>query len=241
MKLGPAFDRNRTNYIRWLMDEWLPPILRDSPLLMLPIMSLIFGKDAKLYKEFKEKSFQMTEAEYLSIYDSFNEVIINRPTDLNRECIEEILKHVVDGKVLEVGCGKGYLSSRIAKKLGRNGVIEATDLVQQTSDRLLKSENLKFSIENGESLSYPDASFDVVICTHTLEHVLDIQKAISELRRVCKKQLIIVVPKQRPYKYTFDLHLNFFPYTFSLVQILRPRGKYNCIELGGDLFYLEVI
>lgn len=40
--------------------------------------------------------------------------------------------------------------------------------------------------------------------------------ALAELRRVAKRRLIIVVPKQRNYKYTFELHINFFPYLFDL-------------------------
>jgi SAM-dependent methyltransferase len=35
-------------------------------------------------------------------------------------------------------------------------------------------------------LSFPDASFDVVICNHVLEHVLDDRRAMSELYRVLR-------------------------------------------------------
>ena len=42
-----------------------------------------------------------------------------------------------------------------------------------------------------ERLPFGDASFDTVICTHVLEHMLDLRAMVAELRRVCRKRLII--------------------------------------------------
>ena len=39
---------------------------------------------------------------------------------------------------------------------------------------------------------------------------INLEKAINELIRVCKDTLIVVMPKQKYNKYTFDLHINFF-------------------------------
>lgn len=35
-------------------------------------------------------------------------------------------------------------------------------------------------------IDYPDQSFDVIICNHVLEHIIDDSRAMSELRRVLK-------------------------------------------------------
>jgi SAM-dependent methyltransferase len=45
-------------------------------------------------------------------------------------------------------------------------------------------------------LSYPDGSFDVVLCSHVLEHVRDDRRAMSELRRVLRPggYAILLVP-----------------------------------------------
>ena len=48
--------------------------------------------------------------------------------------------------------------------------------------------------EDVQNLSFPDKSFDIVLCQQVLEHVHDPVKAISELKRVAGKQLIISVP-----------------------------------------------
>ena len=81
-----------------------------------------------------------------------------------------------------------------------------------------------------------------MVCTHTLEHVRGLLVAIGELRRVCSDKLIIVVPKQRPYRYTFDLRIHFFPYEHSLINALRPLPRsYGCETVGGDLFFIELM
>ena len=105
-----------------------------------------------------------------------------------------------------------------------------------------KYPQIKFKQENIQTLSFEDNAFDTVICTHTLEHVQDIMGAIQELRRVTKRRLIIVVPKQRPYLYTFDLHLHFFRYPHMLLHYLRPTDKtvkQELKEVQGDWYYQE--
>ncbi len=46
------------------------------------------------------------------------------------------------------------------------------------------------------NIKYPDQSFDLIICSHVLEHIQDDKKAISELYRVLKDdgRAIILVP-----------------------------------------------
>jgi ubiquinone/menaquinone biosynthesis C-methylase UbiE len=106
----------------------------------------------------------------------------------------------------------------------------------------MKKRNSLVSLEyaNVEKLPFGDKSFDTVICAHTLEHVQNIYQAICELRRVTSKRLIIVVPKQRPYKYTFDLHLHFFPYKSDFLTLMGKKESI-CRIVGGDIFYVEDI
>jgi SAM-dependent methyltransferase len=43
-------------------------------------------------------------------------------------------------------------------------------------------------------LDFPDNSFDCVFCAEVLEHVLELEKACGELRRVAKHEIVIGVP-----------------------------------------------
>lgn len=109
-------------------------------------------------------------------------------------------------------------------------------------DSVKKNEkgNLHFVEGNACNLPFEDNYFDVVISCHTLEHIVDAKKAYEELKRVCKKKLIIIVPCQREYHYTMDFHVQFFPYTHSLLQF---TGNYQakCEKISNDLFYEEEI
>ena len=45
---------------------------------------------------------------------------------------------------------------------------------------------IAFDLNSGAPLPYPDASFDVVVCIETLEHVLPTDRLLAEIRRVMK-------------------------------------------------------
>lgn len=226
--------REITTKINYVLDEFIPPIIRDSRLIMYPIFLLVYKKDAKVFFNFKKNAHKLTTEQIAKIYETISSQK-SRQTDLNEACVREILKNICGVTVLEVGCGKGYLAMKIAK----NHKVTATDIVIPKLNKTYK--NLKFQTANIEMLPFKNSAFDTVVCTHTLEHIPNISRAVTELRRVAKKRLIIVVPKQKPYKYTFDLHLHFFPYIESLLPALG-RGnsrKRQYKEIGGDLFYQE--
>jgi ubiquinone/menaquinone biosynthesis C-methylase UbiE len=91
-----------------------------------------------------------------------------------------------------------------------------------------------------EKLPFADGYFETVICTHVLEHVLDIRAAITELRRICSKRLIVVVPLEREYRFTFNPHLHFFPYPHSFLRSILPVPPTAAsVVIGRDLLYVE--
>ena len=93
-----------------------------------------------------------------------------------------------------------------------------------------------------EDLPFPDRHFDTVICTHVMEHILDFSAALAELRRICAGTLIVVVPREREYIYTFNPHFHFFPYRESLLRRMIPiPGTFECVNIGRDIYYSETI
>lgn len=227
--------RSLTTKIAFVLDELIPPILRDSRWFMWIPFRILFGNKSEGFFNFKDRVYDMSFEEFKGTYESLESVHIQRETDLNEACIDEILNNIKGGNVLEVGCGRAYLAQKIESKAN----LIACDMVISTSLRS-KYPRLDLREADIENLPFEDGEFDTVVCTHTLEHVLDLKKAISELRRVVSKRLIIVVPKQRPYKYTFDLHIHFFPYECSLLAHMTEAGTSREIKLlDGDWYYQE--
>jgi ubiquinone/menaquinone biosynthesis C-methylase UbiE len=92
---------------------------------------------------------------------------------------------------------------------------------------------------NIEELPFRDGAFDTVVSTHTLEHVQHLAAAIAELRRVARERLVVVVPRQRPYRVTFNPHIQFFPYRFSLLAWTGTEHEHRLELVGGDWLYVE--
>jgi ubiquinone/menaquinone biosynthesis C-methylase UbiE len=91
-----------------------------------------------------------------------------------------------------------------------------------------------------EDLPFGDGSFDTVVCTHVIEHILNYRQAIAELRRITRRRLIIVVPREREGIYTFNPHLNFFPYAHSFLRAMIPVPQRHVIcDIGRDIYYAE--
>lgn len=229
-----TFGRDLTVKIRFIIDEFTPPILRDRYWFMFLPIKLACKEYAKVFMNFKQSVIKMNDKQFSQVYEDIESVSMVRDTDLNKECFEKIPLNIKGDTVLEVGSGKGLLAIEISK----THKVTASDIVVN-KDFIKQHPNIPMVQAKAEELPFKDKSFDTVVCTHTLEHVLDLQKAISELRRVARKRIIIVVPKQRPYRYTFDLHLHFFPYPESLEAAMGYHPFATCEVIGGDLLYIE--
>lgn len=221
--------------IHYLLDQWVPPFIRDTRWIMKLPLLLAFREHADTYLDFKERAYQMSEEEFRATYAKVSDVAFERATDLNDYSIQRLLEEVRGPRVLEVGCGKGFF---LGKLLEAGHHVTAADIVEQPEVKRL-APRVRFFEANMESLPFADGEFDTVVCTHTLEHVRNLGRAVSELRRVGKR-LLVIVPHQRPYKYTFDLHLNFFPYPHSLLSAFgKTPDEASCEDVDGDLLYIE--
>ncbi len=217
----------------FVLNELVPPILRDARWFGRLLLRLAFRGEAETFATFKDRALVMSDEEFASIYARAISFLPTE-TDLNKSCQDAILKTVVGPAVLEVGCGAGLLAGALSQQHD----VTACDLVIR-DNVIRRHPDVDFHEASAESLPFPNQSFDTVVTTHTIEHVRDIFAALSELRRVARQQIIIVVPAERPYRYTFNLHLHFFPYPHSLRALIGPNRTAQCEVLGGDLFYVE--
>lgn len=226
-------NRSFTNTLRTFMDNYLPGFLRNNRFLLYPVFFYWYkGKNVGYYMNFKSIAKNISEKEFADAYRNLDCVANDRETDLNTGCkdfmMENIDKEAVS--ILDVGCGRGYWLNIVSEKTQ----LEITGCDLYDSVKLKRGNYVKGNIEN---LPFEDKSFDIVTSHHTIEHVLNPEKAVSELKRVAKKQLMIVTPCQKYFKYTFDLHLNFFPDKESLVSLVNMQD-YICKNISGDWVFI---
>jgi len=93
-------------------------------------------------------------------------------------------------RVLDVGCGAGNILARV-DAAERHGIDLSKFMVKRAV--ALLADKGKIVQGNAESLPYADASFDCVIASSLLSHVLHPEIVISELKRVTRSGGRIVI------------------------------------------------
>lgn len=227
-------NRETTNRIRFVLEDLLPPVVRDSRL-FLALARLAWGDHVADLARFRERAPYLTDQEYEALYRRHPRV--HEGTDSSRACVDAMVGDLVGDSVCDVGCGTGALLTQL--KARRSDLRRFTG-VDFTVVDAAAIPGLEFVPARIESLPFADREFDTVVCTHVIEHVLDYRAAIAELRRITRQRLIVVVPREREYRYTFNPHFNFFPYPHSFLRAMHPLPpSHRCIGVGRDIYYRE--
>lgn len=125
------------------------------------------------------------------------------------EDVRRALGGVAAGKrLLDLGAGMGGLSVALLLDLGREGLsLQAMDYNPAYCEisRLRAYRHgldLPIAVAAGESLPYPDASFDCVVCLDVLEHVADARAVLGEMHRVLKPSgvALTTVPNRHAFR-----------------------------------------
>lgn len=92
------------------------------------------------------------------------------------------------GDILEAGTGKGHFALALAKEGYRFTTFDISETEQAFARMNLRyfglDKQVDFRIENGESLSFPDKSFDIIFSVNTLHHLTNPYGVINELLRI---------------------------------------------------------
>ena len=227
--------RENTNKIRFVLEELLPPILRDSFIFKLIVKKLY--RNDKTHQNLKYNILNLSKKKYKKYYENMPQIHNN--SDLSKKCIDEILRYIKPRSIIDVGCGNGFLLKKIRDK-NKSVELNGTEIViTKEIKKKLKTQKIKIYEKSIEDLNRFKKKYDTVICSHVLEHVLDINLAYTNLKKICKKRLIIIVPRERPYEHTFNGHIHFFPYKWSLINTIRPKNKSLIKDLNRDFLYIE--
>jgi SAM-dependent methyltransferase len=93
-------------------------------------------------------------------------------------------------RVLDIGCGPGYLAAEMAEAVGSRGAVHGIDpspsMLAIAARREHAPGSAPVSLGEGDAtaLTLADGMFDVVVSTQVYEYVADIAQALAEVRRV---------------------------------------------------------
>lgn len=140
-------------------------------------------------------------------------------------------------RILEVGCGSGGISQYFATQSGLNCDVTGIDI--QDNRQVIKG--YRFVKVDSVKIPFPDASFDIVITNHVIEHVGESNDQIEHLREVRRVlsplgQCYLAVPNrwmvtEPHYNLKF---LSWLPHNMR-TRYLRWSGKgeyYDCEPLA---------
>jgi len=109
------------------------------------------------------------------------------------EAIDEVLRSLGaprDATWLDAGCGVGAHSVRLARRgFSVVGVDFSESALEAAAENLRAhglADRVRLQREDLTQLSFPDASFDYILCWGVLMHVPEVERAIDELARVIR-------------------------------------------------------
>ena len=126
--------------------------------------------------------------------------------------IKKLIKHYKlkeDCKILDVGCGKGFMLYDFKKQIPKLNVY-GIDVSKYAIDNSLPKIKKYLQVSNCKSLPFKDNYFDLVISINTIHNLnkIDCAKSLKEISRVSKKKSFITVDayknkieKQRMFKW----------------------------------------
>jgi ubiquinone/menaquinone biosynthesis C-methylase UbiE len=92
-------------------------------------------------------------------------------------------------RVLDIGCGPGFLCESMGEIVGRKGAVVgidiSADLIARCNGRKTFA-HLSYEVGDATKIDQSNASFDVVVCTQVAEYVADVDQVFSEVFRVLK-------------------------------------------------------
>lgn len=105
--------------------------------------------------------------------------------------------------VLDVACGGGFFLNQLNQASDVKPLLTGTDISSEAlkiAQRQCPGSQYVLSV--AEAMPFKDHSFDAITCLGSLEHFLDIKRAIQEMRRIMRQDglFYIMVPNQYWYK-----------------------------------------
>ena len=152
------------------------------------------------------------------------------------ETLYRLIASTRPSSVLDAGCGEGFVIRYLVcrdQSLRVTGVDLQPEAIQYAKEYV--SGPVTFQVEDLQDLSFPDNSFDTVVCSQVLEHLDDAESAIAELKRVARKYVIISVPNEPYFKWINNIaqatrlcmdpgHVNFWSHT-DFQNIIRTHFR----------------
>ena len=167
-----------------------------------------------------------------------------------RNKVKMAIQGLPQGKLLDIGCGVGDFLCQVKKENWDVMGIEPSDDAKAIAEARLGFRPLSPS----DSVSLPDASFDVITLWHVLEHVDDLKFQTTEINRLLKPggRLVIALPNYQSFDCQYfkefwaawdvPRHLNHFSQnTLNSMMVSLGFVPMDSKKLVWDAYYISFL
>jgi ubiquinone/menaquinone biosynthesis C-methylase UbiE len=151
----------------------------------------------------------------------------------------EVLARIAGGRVLDVGCGVGDETVKLARPggyvVGVDYVPDTAAFARRTHGPRPDAPGAEFVAMDGGRLGFRDGSFDAVCSSHIIEHFTMPENHVAEIARVCADDgTAFVITPNRPADFENPFHVYLFE-ADELASMLRLFfDDVQMIGLEGD-------
>ncbi len=149
-------------------------------------------------------------------------------------------------KILDIGCGQGrhcfgaYMQANLdvfGIDMGKEDVKKAKENFDQFDEDLGKK-SCNFLVGNAKKLPFAENTFDHVVCSEVLEHIIDFESALKEIKRVLKPNgtFALSVPKFFPEWICWKLSRDYQNEPGGHVRIFKYKELKNSVKSLGFAF-----
>ena len=187
-----------------------------------------------------------TQKDFNDYYISNNSKTVNYYDMLSADLADTYFEHLYNGikkyinkesQILDVAGGYGEFSKYLLDK----GYLNVS-LLEMKTECIQYAKNIGINVIEGNLLEIEDIKhkYDLVICSHDLEHFIDIDKAIDKMRDMVKSSgyIFIEVPDIEEYEKLDRAPYHFL--TYEHVCHFSENTLYNIAnKFGFSIEYLE--
>ncbi len=163
-------------------------------------------KDSKPDKDFIDWNESMSKKQDIDLYYEASHPCIRWVEKLRlKVIINEIKKHCRKSNfenpiIIEAGCGTGHVLEEIADNIKTSSLIGIDPLewwLDKAKERL--GNRAKLIRGFAEEMPFDNKSIDIAVCTEVIEHVIDPEIVLNELKRIIKDDglIIISIPNEK--------------------------------------------
>ena len=153
-----------------------------------------------------------------------------------RERLKRLAKTTGGGRLLDIGCGTGFVLSIAAPFFDEVYGIDITPAMLERARKMARSKkirNIKLVEAGCDDAPFPDEHFDIVTAYGVLHHLPELQPTFKEVRRVLKKKGIFYADEDP--NYYFWQSMRSLPAKRAVISDILETERKSVCEMVGEV------